>query len=322
MKQSSILILLTLIVVSCGVPSGRFRLEGRFRHLNQGEFYVYAPYAINSKLDTIKVADGRFAYECDMVVPTTLVMLFPNFSEQPVFAAPGTKVTISGDASHLREMEIKGGNDNKLMSEFRQATASMSHQQIVGQIEQFVANNPKSPVSAYLIRRYLIEHPEADYAKASSLLKRMAPADNDNQWSPADAKTMAQLAKSVVGATIPDIVKSPYAKVTVVYTWATWSNESLDMQRALGKLYRKNPNNVTLVGICLDGDKKVYKRRVDADSIKWRTICDGMMWSSPELQRTGLMSVSQAIVADSKGKIVLRSSDASEIEKRVSSLLK
>ena len=102
MKQSSILILLTLIVVSCGVPSGRFRLEGRFRHLNQGEFYVYAPYAINSKLDTIKVADGRFAYECDMVVPTTLVMLFPNFSEQPVFAAPGTKVTISGDASHLR----------------------------------------------------------------------------------------------------------------------------------------------------------------------------------------------------------------------------
>lgn len=313
--------MLTLIVVSCGVPSGRFRLEGRFRHLNQGEFYVYASGTVNAKIDTIKVADGRFAYECDMAQPTTLVLLFPNFSEQPVFGAPGTKVTISGDASHLREMEIKGGDDNKLMSEFRETTASMSHQQIVKQIEEFVPAHTQSPVSAYLIRHYLIEHPDADHAKAAKLLRMLTPADKDNPILAADAKAVDMMAKTVVGNTIPDIVKAPYAKATVVYAWATWSNESLDMQRSLGRLYRKHPHDLTLVGICLDGDKKVYKRRVDTDSIKWRTICDGMMWQGADLRRSGLMLVPQALVADSKGKIVLRSSDSQEIEKRISSLL-
>ena len=36
----------------------------------------------------------------------TLMIVFPNFTEQPVFAAPGKSVDIKGDASHL-----KGGCD-------------------------------------------------------------------------------------------------------------------------------------------------------------------------------------------------------------------
>lgn len=321
MKQSSILILLTLIVVSCGVPNGRFRLEGRFRHLNQGEFYIYASDAMTSDIDTIKVADGRFAYECDMVKPTTLVMLFPNFSEQPVFAAPGTKVTVSGDATHLREMKIEGGDDNKLMSEFRESTGSASRQQLLKQIDNFVAAHPQSPVSVYLVRHYLIEHPEADYTKAAALLKRLKPSNDDNGQLQAAVKTMTSMAKSAVGATLPDIVKSPYTKTTVIYTWASWNNESLELQRTLGKLYSKSSRDLTLVGICLDGDKKVYERRVNTDSIKWRTVWDGQMWRSQQLVRSGLMSVPLAVVADSKGKIVLRSGDPKEIEKRISSLL-
>ena len=32
-----------LALTSCGAGNGRFRIEGRFRNLNRGEFYVYSP---------------------------------------------------------------------------------------------------------------------------------------------------------------------------------------------------------------------------------------------------------------------------------------
>ena len=53
------------------------------------------------------------------------MIVFPNFSEQPVFAEPGKSVTIKGDASHLKEIEIEGTDENKLMNGFRQQIAKL-----------------------------------------------------------------------------------------------------------------------------------------------------------------------------------------------------
>ena len=63
-------------------------MEGRFRNLNQGEFYVYASGKDADGIDTIRVADGRFAYEKALQKKVTLMMVFPNFTEQAIFAEP------------------------------------------------------------------------------------------------------------------------------------------------------------------------------------------------------------------------------------------
>ena len=68
--------LLLCLLVSCGSDDGRFRLEGRFRNLNQGEFYIYN--TAEGWKDTIPVRDGRFVYERPMPEATTLRLIFPN----------------------------------------------------------------------------------------------------------------------------------------------------------------------------------------------------------------------------------------------------
>ena len=108
MKKILGYILLTLVVVSCGTGSGHFRIKGRLRSFNQGEFYVYSPDRGLTGMDTIKVADGRFSYETTLGDEATFIIVFPNYSELPVFGKSGTTAEISGDASHLKEVEIHG----------------------------------------------------------------------------------------------------------------------------------------------------------------------------------------------------------------------
>ena len=88
MKKFAYIISLIFIIAltSCGVSSGHFKLEGKFLNMNQGEFYVYSTDGGIDGVDTIKVVGGRFSYEMPCTESHTLMIVFPNFSEQPIFA--------------------------------------------------------------------------------------------------------------------------------------------------------------------------------------------------------------------------------------------
>ena len=149
-------LLFTLVLISCGTDSDHFKIEGRFRNLNQGEFYIYSPDGGISKLDTVKVQDGEFAFETPLQKKATFIMVFPNFSEQVIFGEPGKTAKVSGDASHLKEMEVSGNEDNKLMTDFRKSTLNNSDDQIRSNIANFVKDHPESIVGIYLVSKYFI----------------------------------------------------------------------------------------------------------------------------------------------------------------------
>ena len=79
------------MMVACGSKSGNFRLEGRLRNFNQGEFWIYSPDGDMMGFDTIRVRDSRFSYEKELDEPTMMIVVFPNYSEQPIFAEPGAR---------------------------------------------------------------------------------------------------------------------------------------------------------------------------------------------------------------------------------------
>jgi hypothetical protein len=66
----------------------------------------------------------------------TLMIVFPNFTEQPVFAAPGKSVDIKGDASHLKEMKVKGTKPNELMNQLREQIANASPNEIQNRLAE------------------------------------------------------------------------------------------------------------------------------------------------------------------------------------------
>ena len=150
------ILIASLTLTACGVSSNRFQLEGRFLHMDQGEFYVYSPDGGIEGVDTIKVIDGRFTYEAPCKDKFTLMIVFPNFSEQPVFAEPGKSVDIKADASHLKELTVKGSKDNELMNSFREQILNVSPPEETRIAEQFIKDNPASVVSVFLVRKYFV----------------------------------------------------------------------------------------------------------------------------------------------------------------------
>ena len=326
-KHITYLILLTLVLVSCGVDGKHFKLEGRFLHLNQGEFYVYSTDGILDGIDTIKIEGGRFAYEIPCDEEGTLVMVFPNFSEQPIFTQPGKTVEIKADASHLKELEAEGTDNNKLMTAFRKQVSNMSPQQAVDAAEEFVKHNPKSDVSAWLIRKYFILAPKPDYAKAKQLLDLMIAEQPKNGKLVNLQQQLIGLA-ATAGKSLPiftatdingnkvtqaNLTQSPNA---VVFLWASWNYESTDMQRQLKRLKAAKGNGLSIIGVCIDPAKSEMQQSLRRDSISWPTINDGMMFDTKIAKQLGLSQVPANILLKN-GKIVGRNLRMNELKEKI-----
>lgn len=326
-KHITYLILLTLVLVSCGVDGKHFKLEGRFLHLNQGEFYVYSTDGVLDGIDTIKIEGGRFAYEIPCDEEGTLVMVFPNFSEQPVFTQPGKTVEIKADASHLKELEAEGTDNNKLMTAFRKQVSNMSPQQAIDAAAEFVKHNPKSDVSAWLIRKYFILAPKPDYAKAKQLLDLMIAEQPKNGKLVNLQQQLIGLA-ATAGKSLPiftatdingnkvtqaNLTQSPNA---VVFLWASWNYESTDMQRQLKRLKVAKGNGLSVIGVCIDPSKSEMQQSLRQDSISWPTINDGMMFDTKIAKQLGLSQVPANILLKN-GKIVGRNLRMNELKEKI-----
>ena len=113
---SSIILLTSSLLASCGPDGNQFEMSGKFKGFSQGELYLYATDGPSQKLDTIAVVNGTFEFTTTLDNPRTYIIVFPNFSELPVIGEPGEEVTIEGDVSHLKEVEVEGTEANEALT--------------------------------------------------------------------------------------------------------------------------------------------------------------------------------------------------------------
>lgn len=306
----SLLSFLTLILASCGTDSRHFKIDGHLLNLNQGEFYVYSPDgSVTHGMDTIKVQAGRFSYlvECDR--PMTLMIVFPNFTEQPVFAEPGKSVDIKGNASHLKELTVKGTKANKLMNAFREQILSASPAETKKCAIQMAEDNPESAVAVYLVRRYLVTVDRPDYTTAARLLKLIVEKQPDNQFAARllascngkttinnGSKLPSFSANDINGKVVNNAMLASVPNV-VFYVWATWNYSSTSQLRQLADMERQSDGKLKVVSICLNPDKSSCQRTLKqygADNIT--TICDGRMVNGDLFNKLGLYNLPDNIL--------------------------
>lgn len=322
-----------LLLSSCGPKSGQFRIEGRFRNLNNGEFYIYSTDGSLKDMDTIKVADGRFSYETALQDEGTFILLFPNLSEQAIFGQSGATAKIEGDASHLKEMEVTGTDDNKLYTQFRKRANRLTPPEVAQAASEFVKDNPQSPVSLYLVRRYFLQTDRPDYSEASRLLGLMQKADPQNGLAITLKKQVDRLCAAAVNSSLPafsavdtkgNAVGSANlkAKANIINVWASWNYESNNLQVEIKQLKKKYGADLSVMSICLDASLADCKNNMTRDSITWPNICDGKMWQSPLAAQLGLAAVPGNIVIDRNGKVVARNLNSQRLSEQVERLLK
>lgn len=294
--------------------------------MNQGELYVYSPDGGIDGLDTIKIEAGRFAYEIPCSKPATLVIIFPNYSVQPIFAESGGSVEVKADASHLKEMEVKGTDDNELMTKFRKQIANSSPPDELKYAIQFIKDHPESTVSVYLLNRYLIQTETPDYKQAANLLKILLKEQPGNVTLGRLQRQISGLGTLRIGDKLPNftakdvngklINNATLANQTIIIsTWAAWSYESLDFQRALNDAVKAG--KIAALGISVDANPKEVRQALKNDDITFPNVCDGKMLSTPLLKTLGLTTVPDNIVVRN-GKIIERGITANTVRQRYS----
>ena len=333
MKRYLAYVILLLLLASCGAESGRFRIEGRLANMNQAEFYIYNMDGGSLRLDTIKVVDGRFIYETDLEHQGTFVILYPNFSDQVVFGESGAVVEMAGDASHLKDMEVTGTDDNDLMTAWRIQANTLTPPEVNKSAVEFIKEHPASIVSNYLLSRYLILDDSPDYQQAEELSLLLQKEQPQNGRLLNLSKLLAGLKNYQEGKKLPDFSatdingkrvsrESLNGELNVICLWATWNYDSQSILRKLNKLRRDYGSRLTLLSICLEPSVKDCRRFVERDSMRWSHVCDGRMWESPLVTKLGFSNMPGNLFVDRHGKIVAVDVKNKDIEEKVKSFLK
>lgn len=332
MRHIAYIFFLALLLVSCGTDGAHFKFEGRLLNLNQGQFFVYSPDGGIDGMDTIKVEGGRFTYEMPCDKASTLIIVFPNFSEHPVFARPGEVVEIDGDASHLKEIKVTGTDENELLTGFREQVASFSPPEVIKEAARFIKDNPSSIVSTYLVRRYFISDENSDYKQALSLINLMMGSQPDNGYLVRMAQQVKPLAVSMVGSPLPafsgygingervDNSSLKNASVGVINVWASWNQESMNMQRQLKTIEKTSNGKLKVISICVDASKYNCRNYLKRDSVAWPTVCDEEMFDGTIIKTLGLMQMPDNIVLRN-GRIVARGLNEKDLMDKLKSLI-
>lgn len=332
MKSHYGFLLLTLVVVSCGAPSGHFRLEGRFRNFNQGEFFLYGLDG-RSKMDTIEVREGRFEFEAPVEDQAAYSLIFPNFSEIPVFAESGATVDVLGDASHLKEVKVAGTKENDLMTEFRLKVAEKTPPQALKEAEAFIRKNPDKAGSLYLLKKYFLTNANPDYKKATDLCLAMLKAQPEQEELLALRKQLKGLKNLKEGQQLPafaavDVrgqrVDNATLKgdINVINVWSTWNYDTGNMMRQLQQMKKEYGTRLGLVSISVDASQRECRTQMERDSINWNVVCDGRMLESPILTQLGIADVPYLLLTDRSGKILAVNLGLTQLKDRIKKTLK
>lgn len=314
-------------VTSCDEGSRRFKMEARFSQIDQGEFYLYSPDETIQGIDTIRLQGGRFVYSLDCQQPGVLMLVFPNYSEQPVFVEPGKEVKIKGDVTHLKEMKVTGTRDNKLMNGLREVIAKSSPLEMIAHARRFIEEHPASAVSSWLVTRYFLQGDSVDYSEAYRLVNLMREQQPDNYFLLRLEKQMSQLAASDMGQPLPvlqmtdldgkTVSTKNLAPLTIVQPWASWNNESITLLRQLNSLARRHRDRLQVLAPSLDGSKDACRNIVERDTLDNVTIiCDERMFESPVVQEFGLYSLTDNVVCKN-GRVQVRNLSKEELVKRI-----
>lgn len=320
-----------VLFAACSGEKDRLSIEGSFRGLNQGELYIYGLNGTHS-LDTITLHKGTFQYRIPLKDTITFVLVFPNFSELPIFAMPGDEITVEGDATHLKETTIEGSSLNDDMTRIRKAVADLTPKEATRVAAKEITDNPTSPISRYLFDRYFIRTTEPVYATAHELAEHMRLANPDDKLLPQLCRQLDGLRIQQEGLRIPTFSATDIngrrvssadlnAKANIITLWATWNYESVAIQNLLNRLSSKYGDDLKVLSVCIDADVKECRRIISRDSVRWSTVCDGNMWETPILQKTGLTFLPDNIVIDQKGNIIAHTLNYQKLSDKLKELL-
>ena len=278
------LLLIAVLALSSCLGGGEVHIKGKFVNLKQAELYIYSPDGGLDHLDTIRVENGKFKWRTLLNGDATFYIVFPNMTEQVVFASGGDRIKLKGDGGQIKSVEVSGNDDNKLLTKFRLEHNGDKRDSLLAAMRRFVKQHPDSRAATHLQREINQLDLSNSILKVGDRLPQIA--------LPPDSLTTDYTTDSLATT-----------KPVLMVFWATWKSGSNLNYRIRRMLRTYGRNAIQPVCISLDTDPSLYRMFNRQDSVDWTTRCYRRSWETPLVQQLAVRTLPYIILADQNHRI-------------------
>jgi thiol-disulfide isomerase/thioredoxin len=202
----------------------------------------------------------------------------------------------------------------------------------------FVTNHPDSYISALVLEQLIksnkvdVEEARPLYNAFSKILKKTRAGNNIKAYI-APEEEEEEEGDVQIGDVAPDFnapsangsVKTLYSSLgnfTIVDFWSSWCGPCRVESPQLVELYNTyKDKGLKIVGVSLDQNKENWLKAIENDNLAWVHVSNLKRWDDPIAAQYGVKSIPQLFLLDQKGTVLVRKTNARELEPFLASLL-
>jgi peroxiredoxin len=281
-------------------------------------------------VDSAIIENGTFTFTGSLARPDLFGLTLDKeetFSPYYIFLE-NSVINVKINTENTRRAEVSGSSVNDLFVAYHQAAQSEDFK-----IDSFIAANPSSIVSAYILYRdysYRLGKEEIDAYVAlldSSLY--------DTQYVEVLNDLSALLERIAIGKPAPDF-EAPDADGNIVKLsdrlgkgyvlidfWASWCGPCRRENPNIVKVYNQyKSKGFDVFGVSLDKDKEAWLKGIAEDKLTWTHVSDLRFWDSAPAKLYGVRAIPSNVLVDKDGVIVARNIRGEQLGKTLAELIK
>lgn len=334
MKNACLLCLLLIGLFACGGEKTELvRLSGKIKGLGNDTLYLYGTDRTYDRMDTLIVEKDKFSATLTVDTLASVVLLFGDGTEYPLFLDKGNRIRITGSDDGLAALQVDGNVFNVELTAFQQELKELSSpsvKELEEKAEGFIKSHPTSLVSVYLLDKYFVQAMQPDLKRIKALAESMTGELKDRPYMQELLSRIEEEEKVEVGKTVPffrlsnaegkEITRSTLkGQYLLMHFWASWDSVSREQNAMFRRIYKKEQKNkdFSLIGISLDLDKDEWKETIKADTLKWEQACDFAGWNGEVVKLFAIRKLPANLLLSPNGKIEAKDLDEKAIEKRL-----
>ncbi|MDR1524318.1 MAG: TlpA family protein disulfide reductase [Tannerella sp.] len=338
-----------------------YKIEGRLSNLNNAIFYVVYESSEGNAVDTL-VCDGKghFIISHEQDDNLRIATFYYNDREQwfTVYPEAGKTVQVKGDAKYPALIQIKGGQINNKLSEFKKKAKALLKEQAdisnnreenspsngesasklaninfeLKRITQdFISKNPDEEASAVLIET-CFAHPD-EMEQAEKLLDLLSPELNDYyivknlrsqiekaKNSMAGVKAPGFSVINIYGQTItPDSFLNKYYILAFTALWCDMCQTDVMMLDEISTKYPEDSLEILLIS--LDDEMNEVRGMLRRDTIRWNLVTDSAGQAINLFEKYNVSSLPKCFLMDKDGIIKLRTANGLELMQTIDEIM-